>query len=187
MSQPSLSDATATVSTEPPSVEQTLLSIYDSPYSRYTEYCIDCIPGETKQHKLDFLNMCNCCERHTTDRPTVYDYYFEYPFHDTQTIHDCKCSCRHLARIICRTFNTQIENEEQEPENDDIIHFTFGPDGSEILLDPDHNNDSLSNLYKNDNLTNIKMDLSDQIFDIKDKITDSEFKTIMETLSKIPS
>ena len=57
MSQPSLSDATATVSTEPPSVEQTLLSIYDSPLSRHIDYCIDCIPGETKQHKLDFLNI----------------------------------------------------------------------------------------------------------------------------------
>ncbi len=181
MSQPSLSNTVNTISSESPSVEQTLLSISDSPFARgltlssYTEFCIDCIPGETKQLKLDFLNTCNCCDRHTTDRPTIYDYYIEYPFHDTQTIYDCKCSCRHFARIICRTFNTQIENEEQEP------------DGSEILLDPVHNNDSLSNLYKNDNLTKIKMDLSDQIFDIKDKITDSEFKTIMETLSKIPS
>ena len=158
MSHPSLSDTVASISSEPQSVEQTLLSIYDSPFSRHIDYCIDCIPGETKQLKLDFLNMCNCCERHTTDRPNVYDYYVEYPFHDTQTIHDCKCSCRHLARIICRTFNTQFENEEQELDE-----------------------------FENDNLTKIKMDLSDQIFDIKDKITDSEFKTIMETLSKISS
>ena len=164
MSLPPFSESTTTVSTEPLSVEQTLLSIYDSPYSRYTDFCVDCIPGETKQLKLDFLNMCNCCERHKTDRPTQYDYYFEYPFHNTQTIHDCKCSCRHLARIICRTFNTQIENENEIEEHE------LGEEQG-----PEHN------------LTNIKMELSDQIFDIKEKITDSEFKTIMETLSKFPS
>lgn len=50
---------------------------------------------------------CNCCERHTVNKPNKIMKWIEIPrqhyFQDFNTI--CNCSCRHLARRICRNID----------------------------------------------------------------------------------
>ena len=59
------------------------------------------IPGGSFQDKLNYLASCNCCAKHQINRPTVFAPWVETPFTGTQDT-DCKCSCRHMARLICR-------------------------------------------------------------------------------------
>ena len=70
------------------------------------------IPGITWQDKLDFLAVCNCCVRHTWNKP----YKFSPPaiyrsrkhlrpeIGDDGRITACTCPCRHQARFICRQY-----------------------------------------------------------------------------------
>ncbi len=62
----------------------------------------DDVPGLTYQDKLNHLSNCNCCDRHQVNKPTVFSAWHETPFHNNQTIHQCMCDCRHVARFICR-------------------------------------------------------------------------------------
>ena len=62
---------------------------------------IDLIEGSNYQEKLDYLNKCNCCEKHKINRPNRFSPWIELPFHYTQTL-TCACDCRHMARFICR-------------------------------------------------------------------------------------
>lgn len=64
---------------------------------------INNINGSTYQDKLNFLNMCNCCERHQIDKPFVFTYWNETPLKFTQH-NNCYCNCRHMARWICRLY-----------------------------------------------------------------------------------
>lgn len=46
---------------------------------------------------------CNCCARHSINKPYKLKKWYECPPHNfDQTIYSCMCSCRHLARSICR-------------------------------------------------------------------------------------
>ena len=47
------------------------------------------------------LNACKCCSRHNTDKPKKLEPWIETSFNDNQYT-SCNCSCRHLARFICR-------------------------------------------------------------------------------------
>ena len=61
---------------------------------------IEEIDGDTPEAKLAFLNTCNCCERHQSNKPITYS-----PWHDCESngMHwQCECNCRHMARWICR-------------------------------------------------------------------------------------
>lgn len=65
----------------------------------YKEECI---------RALHYLYHCNCCSRHQENKPSI-DYILEkkeldYPFHNIDTIPDCKCPCRHLSRWIIRGY-----------------------------------------------------------------------------------
>jgi hypothetical protein len=62
---------------------------------------IDSIEGSKYQEKLDYLNKCNCCEKHKINRPNRFSPWIELPFHNDQTL-TCACDCRHMARLICR-------------------------------------------------------------------------------------
>ena len=63
------------------------------------------IDGETWQEKLDTLNMCDCCERHKKDKPSIISPWKDTPFTFTHLLeHDCDCDCRHIARFMCRQF-----------------------------------------------------------------------------------
>ena len=59
---------------------------------------------------VNLLNMCNncdCCARHEVNRPTIYEPWVELDVHvqdDDDEPYDppCDCSCRHVARWVCR-------------------------------------------------------------------------------------
>ena len=63
------------------------------------------VQGQTPEDKLKTLNKCNCCDRHSTNKPknlapwieTTSNLFMKYD----ETV-KCECNCRHLARIICR-------------------------------------------------------------------------------------
>ena len=60
------------------------------------------IPGETIGEKFDFVANCTCCARHQTDRPRLLAPWVETEGTPFQTFSPCSCTCRHMARIICR-------------------------------------------------------------------------------------
>ena len=47
------------------------------------------------------LTLRKCCSRHNTDKPKKLEPWIETRFNDNQYT-PCNCSCRHLARFICR-------------------------------------------------------------------------------------
>lgn len=56
-----------------------------------------------RQNMLDILNKCQCCDRHQTDKPSIYQPWIETSFHNTPDSYlSCSCSCRHVSRMICR-------------------------------------------------------------------------------------
>lgn len=76
--------------------------------------CIECSDSNglifddknKSQRVLDIFNSClscRCCNRHQTNKPNMWQ-----PFNNNNnnlSIHQnsfCICSCRHLARMICR-------------------------------------------------------------------------------------
>ena len=64
---------------------------------------LEAIPGRTMQEKLNHCNLCNCCSRHTTNRPTSFKPWIELPrsnWGEEENL--CECDCRHMARFICR-------------------------------------------------------------------------------------
>ena len=66
------------------------------------------ISGDTWQQKLDTCNKCNCCTRHSINRPSIFQPWVELPFSDTSHYtknNMCSCDCRHKARFICRQFH----------------------------------------------------------------------------------
>ena len=71
---------------------------------------ISYIPGLTYQDKLDFLNLCYCCPRHTIDRPNILQIWYELPpNYIRNTRSKCKCKCRHNARNICRYISGSVQ------------------------------------------------------------------------------
>ena len=68
--------------------------------------------GDTYQDKLNTLSLCNCCERHQTNRPRHFSHWFELPF-SNNCEYTCPCDCRHIARWICRQCTY-----EPDPEDD---------------------------------------------------------------------
>lgn len=56
-----------------------------------------------RQNMLDILNKCKCCDRHQTNKPSIYQPWIETKFHNTPDSYlSCSCSCRHVSRMICR-------------------------------------------------------------------------------------
>jgi hypothetical protein len=66
---------------------------------------IDKIPGNTLQEKLFKLSKCNCCSRHSINKPFMFttwkDEDIDYESNNLY-INTCKYDCRHNARNICR-------------------------------------------------------------------------------------
>lgn len=60
------------------------------------------IQGITLQDKLVTLNRCNCCTRHTTNKPTTFLPSFILLPNSNSKYNYCTCNCRHLSRWICR-------------------------------------------------------------------------------------
>lgn len=60
---------------------------------------------------LKEINNCNCCEKHSKNKPTIYDYENglvpEYSSKNNSN-RLCLCECRHISRCICRAQNDEI-------------------------------------------------------------------------------
>jgi|TARA_B100000768_G_C11064964_1_gene284138 hypothetical protein len=53
---------------------------------------------------LTTLSACKCCPRHQKNKPTTLKKWFEINKETTEIQwHQCKCSCRHYSRWICRS------------------------------------------------------------------------------------
>jgi hypothetical protein len=74
----------------------------DNNYDAIT-FRINSINGFTYQDKLNFLNNCNCCDRHKINKPFVFTFWNETPFNFTD-YYTCTCDCRHVSRFICRLY-----------------------------------------------------------------------------------
>ncbi len=64
------------------------------------------IPGDNWQEKLDHCLKCKCCTRHQVLRPKRLEPWTEDMAEVDIKIKwmntECECSCRHMARFICR-------------------------------------------------------------------------------------
>ena len=88
--------------------------------NRLLAEAFESIPGDSYQAKLDTLNKCNCCLRHKTNRPSHLAPWVETQFHGCQDT-PCACSCRHMARFICRQISTEFKQKPMlERWQDDI-------------------------------------------------------------------
>jgi len=70
------------------------------------------------------LNNCSCCERHKINFPTLGNRIVFKEYTSNYTQKECKCPCRHIARHICREWDTvnevdECETSEEESEESD--------------------------------------------------------------------
>jgi hypothetical protein len=65
---------------------------------------IAAVPGDTLQEKLDFLLKCDCCERHSQDKPQSLNDRVACCSctHERYEKNGCECKCRHMARWIAK-------------------------------------------------------------------------------------
>lgn len=63
---------------------------------------INDVLGITWQDKLDYLSACNCCVTHQVNKPRLFRTWVDTNLAEWYTPKQCKCTCRHLARRICR-------------------------------------------------------------------------------------
>ena len=66
---------------------------------------LDMIEGESLEDKLYNLSLCECCDRHQTNKPVVLQGWTDCASNRflAEEEHElCICQCRHLARMICR-------------------------------------------------------------------------------------
>jgi hypothetical protein len=72
-----------------------------------------CCLNLTRQEILDYLNTCNCCDRHKINRPVKTNLnkkieikLMEYNVSEPRLKNQCRCycNCRHYARAICEEY-----------------------------------------------------------------------------------
>ena len=71
---------------------------------------IDALTPDEAKDKLNKLNNCECCERHSSRKPKIYKFWnmpatkkWDMPSsEESDSIISCKCHCRQTARFICR-------------------------------------------------------------------------------------
>ncbi len=63
------------------------------------------------------LNNCTCCERHKINFPILGKRIVSKEYTTNYPKSDCKCSCRHMARHICREWDLIHEVEEVSTED----------------------------------------------------------------------
>lgn len=52
---------------------------------------------------VNLLSLCNCCTRHTINRPLKLELWYNTNSNNNQST-QCECSCRSTSRQICRAF-----------------------------------------------------------------------------------
>ena len=82
----------------------TVTNLFENEHSETTfENCINkVISDNVKPHFIKAFNTCNCCKRHTINRPIRFEKWIDKKIPSTQ-YSDCNCKCRHFSRFICRT------------------------------------------------------------------------------------
>jgi hypothetical protein len=63
------------------------------------------------------LNNCSCCERHKINFPILGNRIVSKEYTVNFPQKECKCPCRHIARMICREW--ELVNEVDECETSD--------------------------------------------------------------------
>ena len=62
--------------------------------------------NSTPENEIKKLNNCQCCKRHTINRPIILQVWTEYPYKDKINNYiNCTCDCRHKIRWICRKYS----------------------------------------------------------------------------------
>jgi len=97
-------------------------------FSIMPTHCIDgaidytAFSGKSWQEKMDSCNKCNCCERHSFQKPRyvlpiVYDYDYVDVLDTTKELwyKECRCKCRYLARRMCEEANFKIMASSPDP------------------------------------------------------------------------
>ena len=87
--------------------------------------------------KLAKWASCGCCEKHDRDKPTAWGPWKELPFHGIKHLQkdDCKCACRHNARILCRMHKDSDEPCWQVPEMVALV-LSLLPEEEYVYPDP---------------------------------------------------
>lgn len=56
---------------------------------------------------ITYLYFCDCCNRHSINKPATFTPWYDTPFQNTQLYDDeqhmCTCDCRNTIRWICRS------------------------------------------------------------------------------------
>lgn len=70
------------------------------------------------------LNNCSCCERHRINFPILGNRIVSKEYTGNFPQKECKCPCRHIARHICREWDTvndvdDCETSDEESEESD--------------------------------------------------------------------
>ncbi len=66
---------------------------------------------------ISLLGKCNCCNRHIHRKPDVNELKRGFvPDYSVSTINlnECNCKCRHVARHICRLYNEELYDSDNE-------------------------------------------------------------------------
>jgi hypothetical protein len=62
---------------------------------------INALKVESRPNFVEILNLCKCCHRHQTNRPSKFEPWIDTKFNNNPFT-DCDCKCRHLSRWLCR-------------------------------------------------------------------------------------
>jgi len=54
------------------------------------------------EEAIKTLNLCKCCDRHQVDKPFSFVKWVEKQYQNNGIGYNCRCPCRHQARMICR-------------------------------------------------------------------------------------
>ena len=70
----------------------------------FENYLIDNIDVNTASILVDKLAHCNCCSKHSFNRPIKLEKYIDCQNPTIKPLSICNCKCRHYSRFICRSF-----------------------------------------------------------------------------------
>jgi hypothetical protein len=107
-----------TADTTPSHVNKILesLNYWVEDYENFSTYLQKTV--KDPQETLASLNTCNCCERHTINRPKNLEVWTNTEFKNIQDT-SCQCSCRHTARWICRAVESNLDVQTGSTIKDD--------------------------------------------------------------------
>lgn len=81
------------------------------------------------------LNNCSCCERHKINFPILGNRIVSKEYTLNHAQRECTCPCRHIARHICREWDTVNEVDECETSEEESDYDS--PGSLEDFIVPD--------------------------------------------------